>query len=318
MRPGIIFGVLVSLMVAGTAIADGIDDLVEGLRAQQQGDHGQAVALLTRAIESGDLAADEQVSARVKRGNSYYALGRIDRAVADYSAAIAARPDHVEARFNRGIIRFARGDISGAVADYGAAIAAEPDRVDLRNNRAVALLRLGRYADAIKDYDHALELAPEYLSALRGRARAHFYQGDFTAAAADYRRVLGLGPASLYSRLWFHIALKRSGQDGGQAFRELSPAYLEAWPGPIIRLFLGEVTPAQVVEGLETGGNVDTKNARARLERACEAYFFLGEDALIRGERERAVDYFRKAVATGITEFVEYTASKVELARLGQ
>ena len=315
MRVRMILAVVVGLALIGSARADGIDDLVDGMRAQQQGDHAQAILLLTRAVNSRNLTPEERVSALVKRGNSYYARGQVDRALNDYNDVLKARPGLVEARLNRGVIRFKRGDVAGAVGDYDVAIAAEPNRVDLLNNRAVALARLGRYADAIGDYDHALKIAPDYLTGLRGRARAYFYQGDFAAAAADYRRVLALGPARLYTRLWFYIALARSGQDGRAAFGGVSSAGIEAWPGPIARLYLGKTTPARVLKGLGQGSRIG--DTRPHLEKACEAYFFLGQYALINGDRNQARAYLRKAVATDITYFVEYMAAKVELERLG-
>ena len=56
----------------------------------------------------------------------YLRMGRLAEAIADYDAAIAARPRYASALYGRGIARLQRGDAEGAVADMEAAIRIDP------------------------------------------------------------------------------------------------------------------------------------------------------------------------------------------------
>ena len=55
-----------------------------------------------------------------------------------------------------------------------------------------------------------------------------------------------------------------------------------------------------------------------RLERRCEAYFYLGAQAFIDGDTEAAARLFQDAVATDVRRFVEYIGATVNLDRLAQ
>lgn len=51
-------------------------------------------------------------------------------------------------------------------------------------------------------------------------------------------------------------------------------------------------------------------------ERLCEAYFFLGQHLVSRGDAARAAQLLEAAVGTGVTYFIEHCQARVELARL--
>jgi tetratricopeptide (TPR) repeat protein len=57
----------------------------------------------------------------------YLRLGRIDRAIADYDAALGLEPRDPYALYGRGIARRRRGDAARAGADIAAARAILPD-----------------------------------------------------------------------------------------------------------------------------------------------------------------------------------------------
>jgi lipoprotein NlpI len=86
---------------------------------------------------------------------------------------------------------------------------------------------------------------------------------------------------------------------------------LTRWPGPVIGLFLGQITPEALVAAAQ---DPDPTTQR---ERQCEAYFYAGEHFLIQGQRAPAVQMFQSAVATGVTSLFEHSSAKAELRRLG-
>lgn len=308
-RMGIVF-VLVLLSWA-PARADGIDELVAGMRAQQNDDHQGAITHLTLALDSAELSELERAAALVKRGDSYYATNRRDLAHRDYSEAAILNPSHLQAVLSRGVTNYKKGNIDAAIADFDAAEAIEPRQPEVFNNRAAAYQLKGEFERSVRDYDQAIVLAPDFHAALRGRARTRFYMGNFAAAAQDYERALAIRPDNIYSKLWLYIARGRSGTEAGPDLESTSKgADRKAWPGPIITLFLGESSAQEL---LKQARHTDHNR---QLQQECEAYFYLGEYYLLKGDPVQAADYFRKAIATGVSNFVEYRTAGIELARI--
>jgi lipoprotein NlpI len=62
---------------------------------------------------------------------------------------------------------------------------------------------------------------------------------------------------------------------------------------------------------------VKTGTAQKQREQLCEASFYLGEEALLRGNRDEAVRLFRQSIGTGLTYFYEYQGSAIEMKHLG-
>jgi lipoprotein NlpI len=77
-------------------------------------------------------------------------------------------------------------------------------------------------------------------------------------------------------------------------------------------MYLGEVTPEQC---LAAASDKDPKRDK---EMKCEAYFYVGQFYLIRGDKERASESFRRCIATGLTSYREYIYAQGELKRLGK
>ena len=150
--------------------------------------------------------------------------------------------------------------------------------------------------------------------ALHYRGNANYFMGRFPAAAADYGRSLKADPSNIYVALWLYLTSERSEQGGkGELTRNAGALDLFYWPGPVVSLFLGQATAREVLLAAEDPF-LDEGSQREQL---CEAYFYLGEYLLLRGQRNEAAGMFRKALATGAKDFVEYDAAKVELERLG-
>jgi lipoprotein NlpI len=86
---------------------------------------------------------------------------------------------------------------------------------------------------------------------------------------------------------------------------------MKGWPAPVVRLFLGEMTPAGVLTA------ADDPDPKKRREQVCEANFYSGEMALFRGAREEATRLFRIAASECPHTFVERSAAVAELKALG-
>jgi len=84
---------------------------------------------------------------------------------------------------------------------------------------------------------------------------------------------------------------------------------LTAWPGPMLLLYLGRATPAEVMSAAKSA------DAETDLSQRCEANFYLGEKALLEGKRDEAQRYFREAVSRELKSSPEFVGAEVELGR---
>ena len=169
-----------------------------GSAATSRGDWQGAIDAYTLAIELRPSFEDYS-----GRANAYGRLGASERAIADWTEAIALDGE-IAAAYNQRAFHYNElGQWAAAVVDLDRAIELRPDRADQYNGRAFAHLNLGNWAEVVADMDAALELAesddpliPIYLS---NRASAYEELGEFELALADFTRSLELDPTNLTS-----------------------------------------------------------------------------------------------------------------------
>jgi lipoprotein NlpI len=259
-----------------------------------------AIADCNRAIEF-----DPTARAYVNRGNAFSARGDSDQAIADYNRAIGLNPKDAVAYSNRGKAFYAKGENDHAIADYTQAIqidrAAHP-----YNSRGDAYLAKGDYEHAVADYDRVIELDAGYSRAYLKRGVANFYLGAIPKAVADLNRASGLDPKEPYAALWLEIVDRR----GSRLAKTIAAIDMTKWPAPIVRLYLGKITPADANAAAEDP-NTDIKKGQV-----CEANFYSGKLALQRGRKDDAKHLFELAVAECPRSFLEYGAANAELRTL--
>ena len=339
---------LVALMLALPTLASAQDlgPCTEAIEAQTSGDYGLAIDLYTECIGLGtvpqvdlaltyygrgtayyhsgayDLAiADydralridpQRADALVNRGVAYRDKGDYERAIEDYDRAIWLKPGSTEAFYNRGLASKSTDDYEQAIKDYDAALGLDPGFAYAFRNRAVAHRDSGAHDRAIADYDQVIRLMPDYAPAYGSRGELHFYRGHFAAAARDLAAAVDHDPSNPYRSLWRYLAEARAGQEARATLEGHAAALdLGAWPGPVVSLYLGRAEPDRL---LALAGDPDPVKRR---EKACEAYFYLGQHFLLKGRRDEAAKMFRGALDTGVTAFIEYAGAKAELERLG-
>ena len=129
-----------------------------GVVKLQQHEHGEAVALIERAVavSAGDAAAHSNL------GLALQGAGRHDAALAAIERAIALRPDFAEALCNRGLLLQALGRRGEAVADFERALALDPTRAELLSNLGNAQIEQRRYEDAAATFARLCALSPDY------------------------------------------------------------------------------------------------------------------------------------------------------------
>ena len=241
-----------------------------------------------------------------------------ERMVLQLSARIengeAQGKDLAELFRNRGVARNYLLQYAEALQDFSRAV--EIDQVNPQNyeDRAITHIKLREYESAARDLDMTLGLDSKRASAYREKGRLAFYQKDFYRASQEFSRALqhAEGDQVVYAVMWIELALRRGDIDRqgpiGMIAAQIQP---EQWPAPVVQMLAGQMEPEAAIEA------ASGSNPRQTLMKQGEAYFNAAQQYLVRGERDKAKAAFEAAVATDVTEFMEYDWSVQELEVLG-
>ncbi|MGP0089477.1 MAG: tetratricopeptide repeat protein [Xanthobacteraceae bacterium] len=277
---------------------------------QQSADPDRGIAGCTHIIEARGEAARSRTIAYYNRGNAHYAKGDYDRAIADYTEAIWLDPTSPLVFNNRGKAYLGEGDLDRAIADYDEAIRLDPLSANPFNNRGKAYLGKGDYGRAIADYTEVIRLDPKNADGYRLRGIAHLYGGTPAAALADVSQASEVDPKDGYNALWLDIVGRRN-HIPSRLSQTSAKLDMTAWPAPVIRMFLGQMTPAGV---LAAADDPDPSKKKGRL---CEASFYGGELALLTSARDEVTRLLQTAASDCPKNFDEWGAANVELKALG-
>jgi tetratricopeptide (TPR) repeat protein len=176
----------------------------------------------------------------------------------------------------------------------------------------------------LADFQRALALLNEALAgstspadrrtALYYRGHAYFDLGQYALAADDFDATLS-GRTTFRARLspllWRYAAQVRARRDARSLLaKEVGNEDLSEWPGPIARFLLGRM-PAGELEVV-----AETDDAAGRANGKCAAAFFIGIDALRRGDKRRAREQLQLTQARCPTISELNWAAAAELKRL--
>jgi tetratricopeptide (TPR) repeat protein/membrane protease YdiL (CAAX protease family) len=269
-------------------------------------DDDRAIADYNRAIELNPKFAPTYDV----RGLAYARKKDFDRAIVDYNRAIEIDPKNARSYVFRGNAYRGQGYFVRAVADYDQAMALDPKFADAYEKRGSALRAIGDFDRAIADYTEAIRLNPKYAYAYYGRGLAEVYTGALPKAAADLNLSMELNPKQAYVAIWLEMVNKRSDLPSRlqQATAQID---MVKWPAPVIRLYLGEISAADVLAA------ADDPNSTTKKGQVCEANFYSGELELQSGNKDEATRRFKLAAADCPKTFDEFSAAIAELKALG-
>lgn len=266
-------------------------------------DLDRAIAACSRLIGAG--SRDAQLYER--RGFAYLLKGDLGRALTDLDAATIRDPKSATAFSRRGLAYRSKGEDDRAIADFTRALSLGASDPSVFIDRGTAHLAKGDNEKAIADYTTAIERDADktFVSqlgyVLRGIAR--LYSDAPSKAQADFTRATDLNPKEPFFAMWLHIAQRRNGSTSSlaSAARNLD---LTRWPGPAVRMFLGEETPEAVVA--VKGGPVTV----------CEADYFAAEFQRLEHRDNEALRLYRKALSDCPRHILEGVAAKAALRSL--
>ncbi len=248
--------------------------------------------------------------AYAERGNLNKNKGDFDHALTDLNEAIRLDPSYALAYFSRGDLYKSKGDVPAAMADMNETIRLDPNYALAYFTRGRLSYMLGNNPAALQDFGKAIKLDTEDPNPYFNRGVAYYVVGGRTAdAIADFKKAAELNPKDAYAALWRDLAERRNNSPGhlAEAAKQLD---MTAWPAPVIRLFVGELTAEQTF-----GAAFDTDPA-TKSAQTCEANFYGGEFALLKKNKKEAQRLLKLAAADCPPSFIESTAAIAELIPL--
>jgi lipoprotein NlpI len=269
-----------------------------------------AAAILCAALMIVSPAAAQQSQARTWCYGNSTDVETISGCTLVILSGRESQRNLASAYFNRGIAYKNKGDFDRAIADYTQAIQLNPKDAKPHVNRANAYSDKGDFDRAVADYNEAIQLDPKFAFAYLNRGLANLFTGALPKAIADLNQASELDPKFAYVALWLDIAARRSNLPSRlpEAIKQID---MTKWPAPVIRLYLGQLTPEAVLAA------ADDPDATKKKEQVCDANFFSGELALQRGAKDEATRLFRLA-ATGCPKNRDaYDSANAELKALG-
>lgn len=148
----------------------------------------KALADFDKAIALGY----EEAHAYTSRGLFHAEVGNFDEAIADYDKALELDKDSIAPIINRAAVHMSRRDFEKAVADYTLVLDAKPNALSILHQRAIALKSSGKLDEAIDDFNTIIQANPNDRAAVMGRGYIHFQQRDHAAAIEDFARGIEL------------------------------------------------------------------------------------------------------------------------------
>ncbi|CCE06579.1 conserved hypothetical protein [Bradyrhizobium sp. STM 3843] len=154
------------------------------------------------AAAHGEITSpgDEEQTAAVSSLDHGVDLSRrddLDRAIADFDAAIRLWPDNAQAYRYRGRVWSRKGDLDRAIADLDVAIRLDPKNPGLLHDRGLIRQQRGEFDEALVDLDHAVRMSFSDAEIYSDRAAVWLAKGSYDRALADLDQALKLNPQLL-------------------------------------------------------------------------------------------------------------------------
>jgi len=109
----------------------------------------------------------------------------------------------------------------------------------------------GELDRAIVDYNEARRLDPKSVLLTATVASPNLFHNEPARALADLSHAAELDPKQAHTALWRDIAGARN-RAASRLAQAVSRIDMTVWPAPVIRLFLGQLTPAAVLAAADS------------------------------------------------------------------
>ncbi len=133
-------------------------------------------------------------SDHVDQGMAYYEQGELDKAIAEFQAALELEPDASDAYRNLGTAYGKQGEWEKALAAYEQAVDIDPNFGKAYGDMVGAYASLGKLEEAIAAGEKAVEMVPDYATAHNNLGVAYRQQDRIDEAIAEFQKAMQLDP----------------------------------------------------------------------------------------------------------------------------
>jgi regulator of sirC expression with transglutaminase-like and TPR domain len=155
---------------------------------------GQELETLAASLEPA--FAFLQIPVLIQAAQAWLAAGKVDRAYAVQTTALARQPNDIELLVDRAMTAASVGNFAAAIDDLNRALSHAPNRADILVLRASAHRFLDQPEAALADIEAALSLDPDNAEGLLERGNLRRQAGNDAGARDDWLRVTRLAPDS--------------------------------------------------------------------------------------------------------------------------
>ncbi len=165
-------------LLASPAFSEDLSLCIEGWEKAGAGDHVEAISLLSKCMETGDLTERSRARTYRNMGIVYKRNGQLEDALKQLNLALSLK---AEDPWN----------------DYV--------------NRGTVWVKLGKPDKALRDYNQALGIKPDYGPAYYGRGELFEVQGDNQKAVVEFKKAYDSGWKTklLYDKFVAHGLIER-------------------------------------------------------------------------------------------------------------
>jgi lipoprotein NlpI len=171
-------------------------------------------------------------------------------ALAD-SRALTPAPADPGALNQRAMMLLELNRLDEALRDFDAALAAAPENGEIRVNRATLYMTRGDFNSAIRDFSGALERGGAPVETVLYRGSAYLGTGALADARKDLSAYVAQRPDDKYGAMLLYVATARLGADAAPILRKFPQAPPREWPDEIIRYLAGVSTEAELLSAAE-------------------------------------------------------------------
>jgi tetratricopeptide (TPR) repeat protein len=180
---------------------------------------GTAVSVKATAHPISDLPPLGDIKAAgklVQEGDAAFAVTKVQEALADYQAALAASPFYEDAEIGAARCTAAEGDYDNAIKYYCASINGhhEEDDIDEMTEYILVLVRAGQSQEAVNAYNHVVDLCKKGYSV----RKMELVPQKFSPDGSDY------DPDELQAMTHLMRAMNSDSEGDGQADSEIQKA----------------------------------------------------------------------------------------------
>jgi lipoprotein NlpI len=207
-------------------------------------------ALLAVAVTPGVCASYDDLDAAI----SYFNQAQYDNAIVWFDKAIAAGdliPDLQRlALLDRGTAYWAKSDIQKAITDYSGAIAVQPNDIQAHRQRISAYFTTKEYEKAWEDYETLRKLRPydRKIATEYGWLSWQLNKPEASAEAFSQISKVDFG-----AWIWLQLANARLGRPVSDP-SPLNEQSTRIWPGNLARFFQGELSDAEILAAAKANG----------------------------------------------------------------